>query len=143
LIIFLSLKRKKSSNKQYKMVKHLGKIILGSIVLGAIALGSTMIKYDTLERKTENLIKKAVISSAGKDRIWSTEEKREFLDKYGMNDIILGNDQDVYFRVEGPVANVRLGYALRNNGGFLHGSSASSGTKVGKIHYNQLKNLER
>jgi len=87
--------------------------------------------------------------SAGEDRIWSTQEKRRFLDDFGFEDAILQEGQDIYFRrKEGTIlgmstefgtnAEIVLGNNLENNGGFLRGSSANSGTYVGVINEEDL-----
>ena len=106
-------------------------------------------KRETSELST--LVEKAVGISAGPDRIWQDSEKREFLDKLGLKQVI-GQGQDVYFRpkidvrpyhfsgkVESSRVDVGVGYNLENNGRFLHGSTAKSGTLLGEVSKEKLQ----
>jgi len=89
------------------------------------------------ERRVE--LGRAIKISAGEDRIWNMQEKREFLDYIGINSIIQ-EGQEVYFRQsKGEKIGVVLGFNLENDGGFLTGSSAKSGTVVGTIDRPKLQ----
>ncbi len=105
--------------------------------------------------KITPLIRKVVSTSAGKDGIWSDEEKRSFLNDLGYLEVILQSGQQIYFRrkdveyedasyldrrVPGTEAEIVLGNNLKNNGGFLRGSSAKSGTVIGTLDSKKLQN---
>ena len=85
------------------------------------------------------LIEQVKAKSAGDDRIWDAQEKRKFLDAVGVREII-GDAQDVYFRQDnGENMNIVAGYNLENNGRFLIGSSADSGTVIGNVSKRALE----
>ncbi len=129
--------------------EHVPALIGGTFIAVYLAcVGSATMIVDK-EKKEANrvygecsqLISKAKLASAGEDRIWTTAEKRKFLDYFKINEPI-GEGQDIYFRVNPGVQSdpveVVGGYNLENNGGLLHGSSAKSGTSLGRIPYSQL-----
>jgi hypothetical protein len=120
-----------------------GTVIAFGIGLIGIALGTVLeIHNAKLEQKGRRKLITAVRKSAGQDRIWDTNEKRQFLDKYGLSREIIGEGQDIYFRTYPYHADVVAGYNLENNGGFLTGSKAKSGTIIGRINYSDLDRRE-
>lgn len=104
-------------------------------------------EYQARVAEVISLANQAQTISAGEDRIWTTNEKRSLLDELGIRNII-GDNQDIYFRVinqdncryfEEPLIEFVAGYNLENDGGFLRGSSASSGTRIGRVSYKALQ----
>ncbi len=101
-------------------------------------------RKDIVYEETCGLLEEAKTLSAGEDRIWSDTEKRAFLDGLGIKDV-LGTGQDVYFRrnktkrdkwanQHSTDVDIFLGNRLDNNGSFLQGSSAKSGTYIGTVN---------
>src|SRR3989344_8270644 len=130
-------------------------VVVVSLVGGGI-YGSIQVAQRETRKFKENQARIAAITSlanqaqtisAGEDRIWTTNEKRSLLDELGIRNII-GDNQDIYFRVVGnynfkfsqePAVEFVAGYNLENDGGFLRGSSASSGTTIGCVSYKTLQ----
>jgi len=115
-------------------------LYMGGFIAATGAMAAAIIHDSDVEREHKTLIQQAVKHAAGNDRIWSTHEKREFLDYTGFHDAVLQEGQDLYFRSAGRKGiEVVAGSNLENNGGFLHGSSAESGTSLGMIHPDSLR----
>jgi|SRR3989344_1096514 len=130
-------------------------VVVVSLVGGGI-YGSIQVAQRETRKFKENQARIAAITSlanqaqtisAGEDRIWTTNEKRSLLDDLGVRAII-GDNQDIYFRVvnqdngrylKEPLAEFVAGYNLENDGGFLRDSSASSGTRIGRVSYKTLQ----
>ena len=94
--------------------------------------------------KSGKLVNSVMLQASGYDRILSLQEKRNLLDRLGFEDSILQDTQDIYFRPNnkfkaGPGIDIVLGYNLENNGGFLKGSNANSGTCIGTLTRDQLE----
>ena len=130
-------------------------VVVVSVVGGIIVGGSQYAQrgarksreYQARAAEVISLANQAQTISAGEDRIWTTNEKRSLLDELGIRNII-GDNQDIYFRVVGnynfkfsqePAVEFVAGYNLENDGGFLRGSSASSGTTIGCVSYKTLQ----
>lgn len=85
-------------NTLKQIVKELGPLILViSGIIGITAIAD-FLKPESLEKNIA-LVNQAVAKSTSEDRIWSTKEKRDFLDEYGLYNSILSEGQDIYFRV--------------------------------------------
>ncbi|MBU0760108.1 MAG: hypothetical protein KJ600_03345 [Nanoarchaeota archaeon] len=134
---------------------------LVSLVVGMIGLSCAGFCFDGVrDRKTREhlpevaqVARRAVAKSAGSDRIWTTAEKRNFVDQLGYEGAILQECQDVYFRpycrdvseamfstepTFDAGVEIVLGYNLENNGSVLVGSSSRSGTVVGRTSEKDL-----
>ena len=119
----------------------IGLLVLGGGLMFTVALNRPFTKKSDYiwNNETTPLLKQAIAKSAGKDGIWSDEEKRKFLNYFGYSDNILQNGEQIYFRKSGSEAKIVLGNNLENNGGFLTGSSAKSGTLIGTLNAEELR----
>lgn len=108
--------------------------------------GNARINELELKSQIEPLIDKAILKSSGEDRIWSAEEKRTFLDNFEISSAI-GEGQDIYFRINpikieeygDKLVEIIAGYNIENNGELFFGSTAKSGTLLGRISQGQLE----
>ncbi len=107
-------------------------------------------------KETKRLLEQAVKISVGEDRKWSDQEKRDFLDRFGCEEKIYQEGQEINFRrTRGPYyllphfqgkygrhgkdIEVILGGNLENNGEFMKGSNANSGISIGIINQSYLR----
>ncbi|MAG37812.1 hypothetical protein CMI45_00285 [Candidatus Pacearchaeota archaeon] len=135
----------------------LSTVILALIgVTGGLVVSNIGVREEKIN-SLENVGRQAMVASAGEDRIWSDDEKREFLDEIGLKHSILQEGQDIYLRVGtnrnygirqfslphvdkfGGEFDIIGGYNLENDGGLLVGSRTKSGTSLGKVSEKTMK----
>lgn len=109
------------------------------LVAGGIQTANEEKAREKARLEAKEIVRRVYTKAAGDDRILSTEEKRRMLDSLGLDKAVLQEGQDIYYRVrQEPNSaeleyDIVLGYNLENNGGFLVGSRAKSGTVVGRV----------
>lgn len=95
--------------------------------------------YEEKVKQQLSVVDKAFSAIAGKDRIVSLQESREFLDFIGYEKPI-GENEAVYLRFRSPDnIEVVIGGDLQNNGGILSGSTAYSGRVTMPVDISDLE----
>ena len=91
-------------------------LISGAVALFASNYGIYQKEQERRQEETSKLVKREKEQSEGEDRIWSTDEKRAFLNKFGIGGTIQ-KGQELYLDVEGDYDNIsaRLSYADGNS----------------------------
>ncbi len=130
---------------------------IAAITVGVALSAFAIYGLETSDRKYKEkeslspLVREVVSISAGEDRVWQTSEKRKILDEFGFQRETIGDNQDIYFRPyatedQGSWNKIKIdsgfevvvGYNLENNGWLLIGSSAKSGTLIGRVQKKSL-----